>query len=43
MLRAQLVGAPLAKLVAGEAALVFDGNGGLLLEERSGKPLAEAL
>ena len=34
--RAELVGEPLAKLVAGEAALVFDGNGGLLLEERSG-------
>lgn len=41
--RAQLVGAPLAKLVAGDAALVFDGNGGLLLEERSGKPLAGGL
>ncbi len=37
--RAELVGRPLAKLVAGEAALVFDGNGGLLLEERSGVPL----
>ena len=37
--RAQLVGAPLARLVAGDAALVFDGNGGLLLEERSGVPL----
>jgi len=37
--RADLVGKPLAKLVAGEAALVFDGNGGLLLEERSGVPL----
>jgi ribonuclease D len=37
--RAQLVGAPLARLVAGDAALVFDGNGGLLLEERSGRPL----
>ncbi len=37
--RAQLVGAPLAKLVRGDAALVFDGNGGLLLEERSGRPL----
>lgn len=41
--RAQLVGAPLAKLVAGDAALVFDGNGGLLLEERSGKPLSGGL
>jgi ribonuclease D len=37
--RAELVGAPLAKLVAGEAALVFDGNGGLLLEERSRRSL----
>ncbi|MEY2425120.1 MAG: ribonuclease, partial [Actinomycetota bacterium] len=37
--RAQLVGAPLARLVDGDAALVFDGNGGLLLEERSGRPL----
>ena len=37
--RAELVGAPLARLVAGDAALVFDGNGGLLLEERSGRPL----
>jgi ribonuclease D len=41
--RAELVGKPLAKLVAGEAALVFDGNGGLLLEERSGVPLADRL
>jgi ribonuclease D len=37
--RAQLVGAPLARLVEGDAALVFDGNGGLLLEERSGRAL----
>ena len=37
--RAKLVGAPLARLVAGDAALVFDGNGGLLLEERSGRAL----
>jgi ribonuclease D len=37
--RAELVGAPLARLVAGDAALVFDGNGGLLLEERSGRAL----
>ena len=37
--RAQLVGAPLKRLVDGDAALVFDGNGGLLLEERSGRPL----
>jgi ribonuclease D len=37
--RAELVGAPLKRLVDGDAALVFDGNGGLLLEERSGRPL----
>jgi ribonuclease D len=37
--RAQLVGAPLKRLVEGDAALVFDGNGGLLLEERSGRAL----
>lgn len=41
--RAELVGKPLAKLVAGEAALAFDGNGGLLLEERSGTPLKTSL
>ncbi len=41
--RAELVGKPLAKLVAGEAALAFDGNGGLLLEERSGSPLKTSL
>lgn len=41
--RADLVGKPLAKLVAGEAALAFDGNGGLLLEERSGTPLQTRL
>jgi ribonuclease D len=37
--RADLVGKPLSRLVSGDAALVFDGNGGLLLEERSGRPL----
>ena len=37
--RAELVGRPLARLVGGDAALVFDGNGGLLLEERSGRAL----
>ncbi len=41
--RAKLVGAPLARLVEGDAALVFDGNGGLLLEERSGRPLSGSL
>ncbi len=41
--RAELVGKPLAKLVAGDAALAFDGNGGLLLEERSGTPLKTSL
>ena len=34
--RADLVGEPIRRLVQGEAALAFDGNGGLVLEERSG-------
>ncbi len=38
--RADLVGKPVRRLVAGEAALAFDGKGGLLLEERSGRPIA---
>jgi ribonuclease D len=33
--RADLVGEPIRRLVKGDAALAFDGNGGLLLEERS--------
>ena len=40
--RAGLVGEPIRALVTGEAALAFDGKGGLLLERRSGElvPLA---
>ena len=33
--RADLVGEPVRRLVEGEAALAFDGDGGLVLEERS--------
>ncbi len=33
--RAELVGGPLQRLVAGEAAVAFDGQGGLVLEQRS--------
>ena len=36
--RAQLVGEPVRRLVAGQAALAFDGRGGLVLEARSHKP-----
>jgi ribonuclease D len=36
--RHELVGEPVRKLVAGEAALAFDGRGGLVLEERSRTP-----
>jgi hypothetical protein len=32
-----MVGEPIKRLVAGQAALAFDGQGGLVLEERSGK------
>ena len=39
--RAELVGNPVLKLAKGSAAVVFDGRGGLLLEERSGRPLIE--
>lgn len=35
--RAELVGEPVRRLVGGDAALAFDGQGGLLLEERSRK------
>ena len=38
--RAEMVGEPIRALVAGEAALAFDGKGGLLLERRSRQPLA---
>lgn len=37
--RAELVGEPIRKLVSGEAALAFDGHGGLVLEARSHQPL----
>lgn len=37
--RAELVGEPIRKLVSGEAALAFDGKGGLTLEARSHTPL----
>jgi len=38
--RGELIGDRVRKLVAGEAAIAFDGHGGLLLEERSGRSLA---
>ena len=37
--RAELVGAQIGDLIAGRAALAFDGRGGLVLEERSYRPL----
>lgn len=37
--RADLVGEPIRRLMSGEAALAFDGDGGLVLEERSGVPV----
>ena len=37
--RAELVGEPIRRLVDGEAALAFDGHGGLVLEARSRQPL----
>ena len=37
--RAQLAGEPIRRLMSGEAALAFDGDGGLVLEERSGVPV----
>ena len=37
--RQELVGKPIAQLVAGEAAVAFDGDGHLVLEARSGEPL----
>lgn len=40
--RAELVGVPVRKLVAGEAALAFDGDE-LVLEERSGKGIGPAV
>jgi ribonuclease D len=37
--RADLVGAGLRRLIGGDAALAFDGHGGLVLESRSRRPL----
>jgi ribonuclease D len=39
--RAQLVGEPVKRLVSGEAALAFEGDGRLVLEDRSGRGRAE--
>ncbi len=40
--RAELVGEPIRRLIAGDAALAFDGHGGLVLEERSHRPIGPA-
>jgi ribonuclease D len=40
--RAQLVGAPISRLVRGEASLTLDGQGRLLMEARSGELLGSA-
>lgn len=37
--RHALVGEPIRRLVEGRASLAFDGNGGLVLEDRSGHPI----
>jgi len=37
--RHALLGDPIRRLVAGDFALAFDGKGGLMLEERSGRPV----
>ena len=37
--RAELAGEPIRRLMSGEAALAFDGDGGLVLEQRSGVPV----
>ena len=37
--RAEIVGEPVRRLAKGDAALAFDGHGGLVLEERSGRPI----
>ncbi|HLH45873.1 MAG TPA: HRDC domain-containing protein, partial [Acidimicrobiales bacterium] len=39
--RADLVGRPLRRLLDGDAALAFDGRGGLVLEARSHRPLGD--
>ena len=36
--RAELAGEPIRRLMSGEAAVAFDGDGGLVLEARSGRP-----
>jgi ribonuclease D len=36
--RGQMLAAPIDGLIEGHAALTFDGDGGLVLEERSGRP-----
>jgi ribonuclease D len=38
--RGEVVGAPVRRLLDGEAALAFDGKGGLVLEERSGRRIS---
>lgn len=40
--RAELVGEPIRRLISGEASLAFDGNGGLVLETRSGQSLRQS-
>ncbi|MFV0525394.1 MAG: ribonuclease D [Acidimicrobiales bacterium] len=40
--RADLAGAPIAQLVAGDAAVAFDGDGRLVLEQRSGIALGSS-
>jgi ribonuclease D len=35
--RAELIGEPIRRLMSGDAALAFDGRGGLALEVRSGQ------
>jgi len=37
--RAEIVGEPIRRLLAGEAAVAFAGGGELVIEERSGRPL----
>jgi ribonuclease D len=39
--RAELVGVPVRRLVAGEAALAFSGDGRLVLEQRSHRPVED--
>jgi hypothetical protein len=39
--RHDVVGEPIAALADGRAALAIDGHGGLVLEERSGRPITD--